>query len=281
MCDFYAFSPVCWDLSRWLSILGYFITLTSLDVHLGIFTCYALFQNSADLALGGHRQYLSCALDLWHRRSGGCVVSILVPLRSWHFWKQPPPPLPSQDFPDATPASRQDSFQVSSFSDVPPGSCPPPPAPPCSSASSRSPVPQGSSHPPLSKRRASSSGRRYCSVPSCPDHCTLTSRGWSSFGAMKGHCDRHLGGCLDGALPLEWLQSVGYGVCEVCNRILSSRFRGRCPSCWPAYIASMPRPVTGRPLSEDMPSLDEVLSAPVRLRSSVSRGAFGTFGVPV
>ena len=28
---------------------------------------------------------------------------------------------------------------------------------------------------------------------------------------MKGHCDRHLGGYLDGALPLEWLQSVGYG----------------------------------------------------------------------
>ena len=70
---------------------------------------------------------------------------------------------------------------------------------------------------------------------------------------------------MEGAPPLEWLRSVGYGVYEVCNRILSSRFRGRCPSCWPAYIASMPRPVAGRPLSEDMPLLDEVLSARVRL----------------
>ena len=77
----------------------------------------------------------------------------------------------------------------------------------------------------------------------------LTSRGWSSFIAMKGHCDRHLGGYLDGELPLEWLQSVGYGICEVCNRILSSRYRGRCPSCWPAFVESQPRPVSGRPLT--------------------------------
>ena len=54
---------------------------------------------------------------------------------------------------------------------------------------------------------------------------------------------------------------------------------GRCPSCWSAYIASMPRPVTGRQLSEDMPSLEEVLSARVRLRPSVPQG-LGTFGVP-
>ena len=46
----------------------------------------------------------------------------------------------------------------------------------------------------------SSSGRWYCPVPSCPDHCPLTCRGWSSVGSMK------------------W---------------------GRRPSFWPAYIASM------------------------------------------
>ena len=34
-------------------------------------------------------------------------------------------------------------------------------------------------------------------------------RGWSLFVAMKGHCDRHLGGFLDGELPLEWLQECG------------------------------------------------------------------------
>ena len=27
----------------------------------------------------------------------------------------------------------------------------------------------------------------------CPDHCPLSSRGWSSFSAVKGRCDRHIG----------------------------------------------------------------------------------------
>ena len=77
VCDFYEFSPVFRDLSSWLSILVYLITLTSLDAYRGIYTCCALFKDSADLALGVYRQYLSCALDLWHRLCGGCVVSTL------------------------------------------------------------------------------------------------------------------------------------------------------------------------------------------------------------
>ena len=167
-------------------------------------------------------------------------------------------------------------WPVPSVAVAPPGSCPPPPS--ANFATLRRPVPQDFSQTPLSERRAPSSGRWYCPVQSCPDHCSLASRGWSSFVAMKGHFDRHLGGYLDGELPLGWLQSVGYGVCEVCNRILSSRCRGRCPSCWPTFIASLPRPVTGRPLSEDMPPLDQVLSARVRLRSSVPRGARDLWG---
>ena len=188
-------------------------------------------------------------------------------------------PLPDQDFPDATHLSLDvphDAGPVPSVSVAPPGSSPLPPGP--SSATLRRPVPLDSAQPPLSKRRAPSSGRWYCQVQSCPDHCPLTSRGWSSFVAMKGHCDRHLGGYLGGDLPLEWLQSVGHGVCEVCNRILSSRSRGRCPSCWLAYVASLPRPVTGRPLSEDMLPLDQVLTARIRLRPSVTRGARGLWG---
>ena len=76
---------------------------------------------------------------------------------------------------------------------------------------------------------------------------------------MKGHCDRHLGRFLEGDLPLDWLHNVGYGVCGVCNRILSSRFRGRCPSCWPAFVESNLQPCSGRPISDDFPPLDQVL----------------------
>ena len=147
------------------------------------------------------------------------------------------------------------------------------PAPVHSLTALQSPVLLGSSQSPVSERRAPFSGRLYCPVQSCPDHCPLTSRGWSSFNVMKGHCDRHLGGYLDGELLLEWLQSVGYGICEVCNRILSSRYRGRCPSCWPAFVESQPRPVSGRPLTEHMPSLDKVLGMRIRLRPSVPLGA--------
>ena len=96
---------------------------------------------------------------------------------------------------------------------------PPPPVP--GSTSPRRPVPVDSTQPPVPKRRVAVPGRWYCPVASCPDHCPVSSRGWASFSAMKGHCDRHLGGFLEGDLPLDWLQEVGYGVCEVCNRILS------------------------------------------------------------
>ena len=86
------------------------------------------------------------------------------------------------------------------------------PLPPPRSVTSsvRRPAPPDSSQAPCSKRLASSHGRWYCPVTSCPDHCPLSSRGWASFSAMKGHCDRHLGGFLAGDLPLDWLHKVGY-----------------------------------------------------------------------
>ena len=52
-----------------------------------------------------------------------------------------------------------------------------------------------------------------------------------------------------------------YSACEVCNWILSTRFRGRCPFCWPAFNATT--------TSEDMPPLDQILGTWIRLRSSV------------
>ena len=68
------------------------------------------------------------------------------------------------------------------------GSAPSPPPPPGSVATSlRRPAPQDSAQAPSSKRHASSNGRWYCLVPSCPDHCPHSSRGWASFCAMKGH----------------------------------------------------------------------------------------------
>ena len=67
-------------------------------------------------------------------------------------------------------------------------------------------------------------------------------------------------------------------VCEVCNRILSLKYRGRCPSCWPAFVISQPRPTSGRPLPDDMPPLGLVLSTRIQLRSSVPLGARDAWG---
>ena len=52
---------------------------------------------------------------------------------------------------------------------------------------------------------------------------------------------------------------------------------GSCPLGFgvDARLASIPRPVTGRPLSENTPSLDEVLSACVRLRPPRCSGPLG------
>ena len=74
-------------------------------------------------------------------------------------------------------------------------------------------------------------------------------------------------------LPLEWLLSVGYGVCGVCRRIRSTGSRRRCTSCWPAFMESQPQPCSGRPLSDDLPPLDQVLVTRSLLRSSVPLGA--------
>ena len=84
---------------------------------------------------------------------------------------------------------------------------------------------------------------------------------------MRSHCDRHLGGFLEGDLPLYWLDGVRCGVREVCSRILSTRFRGRCPSCWPAFVASQPQPTSGRPLSENVPPLRQIFGTQIRPRS--------------
>ena len=122
----------------------------------------------------------------------------------------------------------QDVDDSRSRSAPPLGTSPPPLRDPVHCSAPRRPAPADSAQPPLSKRHASSPSRWHCPVPNCPDHCPISSRGGSSFSAMKVHLDRHLGSYLDGDLPVDWLQGAGYEVCEVCNRSLSSRFRGRC-----------------------------------------------------
>ena len=102
--------------------------------------------------------------------------------------------------------------------------------------------------------------------------CAQTSPQCISF---RFHLDLHFMGELSGQVRLDWLQQQGYGVCSVCNRVLSSHFDGLHPRCYGAFTAAAapaPLPV-GRPLIDGAPSLSDVSTSCDRLRTSILTGA--------
>ena len=83
-----------------------------------------------------------------------------------------------------------------------------------------------------------------------------------------------MAGQLLGEVPPDWLQSQGFGTCEVCQRILSLRYNGLCPSCFHALAPSHDRPGTdSRPSAEGAPTIWDVFTGGPRVRSSVPAGA--------
>ena len=126
-----------------------------------------------------------------------------------------------------------------------------------------------SSCPPPSRTRA----RLFCAVPSCPDHAR-PSHGWASFGSMRSRIDAHLAGQLLGDIPMDWLRGLGFSTCEVCQRVLSLRFNGRCPSCFRPFSSQHGGGSdTTRPLAEGAPGVWDVFTSDRRVRSSVPKGA--------
>ena len=115
--------------------------------------------------------------------------------------------------------------------------------------------------------------RLFCPVASCPDHAP-PSHGWLSFQTMRPHVEAHLSGQLVGDISSDWLRSHGFGTCEVCRRILSLRFNGRCPSCFHSLTASRCRPSSAfRPFVEGASSIWDVFTSGTRVRSSVPAAA--------
>ena len=91
---------------------------------------------------------------------------------------------------------------------------------------------------------------------------------------MRPHVDAHLAGQLSGDIPLDWLRGQGFGICEICQRVLSLRFNCRCTSCFRTLVS---RPalasVPSRPLADGAPSVWDVFVSDNRMRSSVPKGA--------
>ena len=53
----------------------------------------------------------------------------------------------------------------------------------------------------------------------------------SRVGHLRFHAPPHR--CSPrGDIPMDWLRGQGFSTCEVCQRVLSFRFNGRCPSCF-------------------------------------------------
>ena len=83
----------------------------------------------------------------------------------------------------------------------------------------------------------------------------------------------HASGRLIGDVPRDWMRGRNLETCSVCSRLLSTRFGGACPRCRPALQRAADRPSAGRPIPGDWPSLEEVLTARVPVRSHVPAGA--------
>ena len=103
---------------------------------------------------------------------------------------------------------------------------------------------------------------------------TLTqSHGWATFSSMRPHIGAHLAGQLMGDIPPGWLRGQGFSTCEVCQRVLSLRSNGRCPSCFHTLtFCSRPTPPASHPLAEGLPAFGRVYSGKL-VRSSVPTGA--------
>ena len=198
-------------------------------------------------------------------------------------------PVPDQCF---CQASWAPSIQpLTPYAAVPP-SLPVPPARPsrfCSPSFSRGPSRRPSASPARHRRRSRSpaqsspaqvpdqslgpgSSRLFCPVAACPDHAP-PSHGWASFHSIRPHIEAHMAGQLLGEVPPDWLRSQGFGTCEVCQRILSLRYNGRCPSCFHVLAPSHDHPTDSRPLAEGAPTIWDVFTSGPRVRSSVPAGA--------
>ena len=76
-------------------------------------------------------------------------------------------------------------------------------------------------------------GRIYCPVPGCPESCSERVAGWSTHQAMRQHLNEHACGRCTGSIPSSYLSEHRLEQCQVCSKLLSIRFGGTCPRCWP------------------------------------------------
>ena len=75
--------------------------------------------------------------------------------------------------------------------------------------------------------------RILCPVDGCPESTLNGSRHFSDFSNIRNHLNAHYFGHLSGAIPHDFLSQYGFSVCNVCGKIIHSKYHGSCPSCKP------------------------------------------------
>ena len=75
--------------------------------------------------------------------------------------------------------------------------------------------------------------RILCPVAGCLEASISSNKHFRDFASIKSHLNAHCTGYLTGAVPLNFLREYSYTQCQICDKVLHSRYNGTCPGCRP------------------------------------------------
>ncbi len=137
---------------------------------------------------------------------------------------------------------------------------------------------EGSSGPSASRRRRlnsepASTARVFCPVQGCPDGDPNTAQGWGSHQAMRNHLNDHVANRSWGSVPQSYLSEHRLVQCQVCSRLISSRFGNACPDCRPRLAAGRARLDSSQQLPAGFPAVEEIFGKRVQTKAGIPKEA--------
>ena len=114
----------------------------------------------------------------------------------------------------------------------------------------------------------------FCPVVGCTAAAGGRRPPWPTFAGLRAHVDAHLLGQLPGLPSQQWLQAQGLVGCRVCGRLVSTRCNGGVHrTCLAHELLQQPVAPEGvDSVADDLPSLDDIMLAPIATREFVGSG---------
>ena len=122
--------------------------------------------------------------------------------------------------------------------------------------------------------------RYFCPILSCPYANLAQAKGWGGLAGVKSHLKEHTAGRFSGAIPQAFLDAHKLCSCGVCGKVITFRSGGTCPTCHPTRRAAISNIPTGSSGTANLPSLEEVCTARIRILKYVPRGVRPAWGRP-